>query len=266
MTTEEPTTIVPVLIAINSLLATEDCHEWCLRQVNFMSYELQSRSTQLGEQQRFELLNHYLFQEKGYQIVAADRVFSEDDLLIKTVLTYRRGAPLTIALLYLHFAAELEIPMHLLRMTQKVMMKWVRSGHASYVDLNNQGLLLSEHEMLAFLNRLHAMDTRIETLESWKYRQILCRYITEVIKIYEKNECLSHLHVCFNVLVKLDGTNLKHLGRRALLRQKLGLAKDALSDLKRYFSFVERNKAPQDLQVAYFELESLTKDQPRTFH
>ncbi len=262
MAVEDPVSLIPVLIGINSLVGSPDSQEWCLRQVNFMTYELQSRATQLSESERFDLLNAYLFGEKGFQIVPATLQPQEEDLLIRNVLTLRKGSMVTLALLYLHFATELDIPVYLLQIQQHFMLKWVRSGRASYIDLGNQGVLLTETEMLNLINRSHASDPRLEMLESWKSRQILRSYILELLKIYEPKNCAAGLHICFNVLLKLDPNNLRILGRRALLRQKLGLVKEAISDLKRFFSFVEHNKAPQELQLAYFELQAILDETP----
>lgn len=262
MAVEDPVSLIPVLIGINSLIGSPDSQEWCLRQVNFMTYELQSRATQLSESERFDLLNSYLFGEKGFQIIPATLNPQEQDLLIRNVLSLKKGSVLTLALLYLHFATELDIPVYLLQIQQHFMLKWVRSGRASYIDLGNQGVLLTETEMLNLLNRSHASDPRIEMLESWKSKQILRSYILELLKIYEPKSCNTGLHICFNVLLKLDPANLRILGRRALLRQKLGQVKEALSDLKRFFSFVEHNKAPQELQLAYFELQALIEESP----
>ncbi|NJL24753.1 MAG: hypothetical protein HC902_06015 [Calothrix sp. SM1_5_4] len=54
----------------------------------------------------------------------------------------------------------------------------------------------------------------------------------------------------------MDDSNTTVLGQRALLRQRLGFAREALSDLKRYFSFVEQSHAPTELQQAWLELEA----------
>ena len=57
-------------------------------------------------------------------------------------------------------------------------------------------------------------------------------------------------------MLHMDDTNTFVLGQRALLRQKLGFTREALADLKRYFSFVERMHAPVELQQCWMELES----------
>jgi hypothetical protein len=64
------------------------------------------------------------------------------------------------------------------------------------------------------------------------------------------------LHVVYNLVLQMDDTNTAVLGQRALLRQRLGFTREALSDLKRYFSFVEKVHAPPELQQCWLEIES----------
>jgi regulator of sirC expression with transglutaminase-like and TPR domain len=262
MTGEDPVSIVPVLIGVNALLASPEAQEWCCRQINFMSYELQSRSLQMSEQERFELLNKYVFSERGFQMLPPDTAGPEADVLFKGVLTNRRGWSLTVALLYTHLAGELEIPVTLLHVENQLMLKWVRSGRASYIDLNNHGALLTESEMLAILHRNHTTQPKQDILESWKAPSILRFYVYHLLKIYELTQSWPQVLTCLNILLKLNPTNFKVLGQRALVRQRLGQDKEALMDLKRYFSFVERSRAPQEMRVALAELEALLKMSP----
>jgi hypothetical protein len=47
---------------------------------------------------------------------------------------------------------------------------------------------------------------------------------------------------------------LKFVGERALLHRRLGNFKSSLADLKRYFAFHERAKAPADLVALFDEM------------
>jgi regulator of sirC expression with transglutaminase-like and TPR domain len=262
MAGEDPVSIVPVLIGVNALLANPEAQEWCCRQINFMSYELQSRSLQMPEFERFELLNKYIFSERGFQMLPNDQACLDSEFLFKGVLANRRGSGLTIALIYMHLAADLEIPVTLLHVENHLMLKWVRSGRASYIDLNNHGSLLTEAEMLAIIHRNHAVRPHEDLLEGWKAPAILRAYVCHLLKIYENSHSWHHVLICLNILLKLSPNNIKMLGERALVRRRLGFGKEALMDLKRYFSFVDSAQAPQELRVALHELEALLKISP----
>ena len=82
------------------------------------------------------------------------------------------------------------------------------------------------------------------------------QYLELLMQSFEQSQSLSQLHVVYNLLLQIDDTNTSILGQRALLRQKLGYNRDALSDLKRYFSFVEQAEAPSELQQAWMELRA----------
>jgi hypothetical protein len=56
-------------------------------------------------------------------------------------------------------------------------------------------------------------------------------------------------------MLQLDESNTTVLGLRAQLRHKLGFNREALGDLKRYFSFIEQSHAPSELRQIWLELE-----------
>lgn len=230
-----------------------------MRQINFMSYELQSRSAQLSETERFDLLNQYFFVEKGFQVSAENQPSMTSHYLIRDVLANRRGSALNMALLYAHFAAELEIPVQVLPMAPYFLIKWMRSNRAAYIDVNNQGRLLSQDELVRVLNRAHITHPREESLEPWHAHKLLIHYAQQLLKLYERETQPNQMHLCLNILVALDPDNIRLLGRRALLSQKLGFTAEAWRDLKRFFNFVDPSRAPNEIKTAYRELEALQR-------
>ena len=80
---------------------------------------------------------------------------------------------------------------------------------------------------------------------------------------FEASQNLAQLHMIYNLMLQIDDSNIAVLGQRALLRRKLGFNREALSDLKRYFSFVEKSHAPGELQQAWLELENTPDPPPR---
>jgi regulator of sirC expression with transglutaminase-like and TPR domain len=55
----------------------------------------------------------------------------------------------------------------------------------------------------------------------------------------------------------MEPNNLRYLADRAVVRKKLGHQKEALSDIKRYFSFTDQNSAPENIQLLYKELSAM---------
>ena len=147
---DDPSSLTQLLIGLNCLLWPLERPEWCSRTINFMAYDLMAKSEGLGEAERFQLLNDYFFRQKGFQILSAKvGDLNENHLLIKPVLTQRAGAPIVIALLYLHLVSHLDLPAYLIPLRHHVLLKWVRAGRSCYIDLASNGEVLGEEQPCA---------------------------------------------------------------------------------------------------------------------
>lgn len=254
LATEDPSSLAQLMATLNSWLVPQDSLEAANRTLNFMTYELMAQAETLNEAERFALLNHYYFKLKGFQILelkASETL--ERHLLLKPVLEARAGAPMAIALIYLHLAAHLDLPAYMIQMRNHFLLKWVRGGHSSYIDLCNEGRLVCEEELMQLVTR--AVDGPSgESLSLLPNRKTFLRYAEDLVRVYERLELHERLHSMYNVILKAEPQNSRILGRRALLRRQLGYDKDALADLKRYFAFVDRNQASPDMILALQEL------------
>ncbi|MGE0764447.1 MAG: transglutaminase family protein [Bdellovibrionales bacterium] len=256
---EDTSAILQLLVGLNSWLCPEDSMEWASRNLNFMTYELMAQSEGLTEAERFELLNQYYFKTKGFQVLQLKtHETQERHLLLKPVLENRAGAPLAITMLYLHFAAHLDLPAYLIQLRNHYLLKWVRGGRSSYIDLCNEGRLLSEEELIQIMARVNEPNAATEPLSILPNRKIFLRYSDDLVRIYDRTDSHERLYAIYNVILKVEPQNSRIIGRRALLCRKMGLDKEALADLKRYFSFVDRGQAPTEMVVAFQELTGRT--------
>src|SRR5690606_457340 len=103
----------------------------------------------------------------------------------------------------------------------------------NFIDLSNNGKLFDEPQILNIINKNVdgsgcPENTCLDPLPSHK---ILMRYLEDLVAIYEGDAKPHSLHTAYNVVLKLEPSHLKFLAKRALLRQRLGFAKDAISDL-----------------------------------
>lgn len=243
--------LVPLCLGIHNMLWPKDSADAGFRQVQFLGFEILKTCEHLSEPDRWEALRRFLFVEKGFQI-SVDRMndLQEKHVLMKTVLDERCGHPLPIVFLLLHLAHFLDLPMALLQARHHFLLKWVRSGKTIYLDLYNEGRALNDQELIQFLNR------SASNLEVWSAKQLMEQYLELLMHTFDSIQALPQLHIVYNLMLQLDETNTAVLGQRALLRQRLGFTRDALCDLKRYFSFVEQSHAPGELQQAWLELEA----------
>ncbi len=251
--------MVPLLIGINSILWPKDNIETCFRNIQFLGFEVLKACEGLNEAERWETLRRVIFDDKGFHITS-NRLpeVLDKDLLIKNVLDERRGHPLPVVFILLHLAQVLDLPLALIQARHHFLLKWVRSGKTIYLDLYNEGRALTDQELIQVLNR------SASNLEVWSAKQLMIQYLELLKQAFETTQNLPHLHVIYDLLLQIDETNTSVLGERALLRQKLGFTREALSDLKRYFSFVERAQAPTELQQAWLELEAAPEPPQRS--
>jgi regulator of sirC expression with transglutaminase-like and TPR domain len=255
---EDFSALVPLAIGVHAVLWPKENVETCFRQIQFMGFEVIKECDGLGEADRFEVLRKFIFQDKAFQVsTGASQDVGESQVLLKCVLDDRRGHPLLVVFIFLYMAHFLDIPIALIQARHHFLLKWVRSGKTLYLDLYNECRPLGDRELIQFLNRSSS------NLEVWSAKQLMTQYLELLMSAFESAQNLPQLHVVYNLLLQLDDGNTSILGQRALLRQKLGYTREALSDLKRYFSFVERSHAPNELQQAWLELDAAPEPPPR---
>lgn len=259
---EEPRTLVPLLIGINSLLKMDDSHDWCLRTVNFMTYELAALSEGKSEAERFEILNEFLFRGREFRVQNMNRHSSTtEDLLIKPVLENRGGALIPTGLLYLHLANQLDLMICVLNQPAFHILKWVRGSKSSFIDLTQDGKVLDEEELLRVLSTCGAAQLKgadgIAQSETISFKDIMIAYLHDLRAAYRRDNQLDLCHAALSMILKIVPTNLRYLGERAVLRKEMGHHKEAQQDLKRYFSFTDVSQAPIEIQNAARELTAM---------
>jgi regulator of sirC expression with transglutaminase-like and TPR domain len=253
--------LVPLCIGIQSVLWPTESAEACQRHLQFMGFEILKSCEGCNEAERWEILRAFVFSAKGFQISSC-RVteIHADHLLVKPVLEQRIGHPLAVVLLLLHLAHILDLPVALIQARHHFLLKWVRSGQTIYLDLYNEGRALSDQELIQVLNRSSS------SLEVWSAKQLVEQYLELLVSCFERTQDLLHLHIVYNLILQLDESNTTILGQRALVRQKLGFQREALVDLKRYFSFVEKSHAPTELQQCWLDLQKAPPPESNVAH
>ncbi len=237
------------LVWINQSLRSNDSTnstdaDYLLRPVNFMYYELASLTSGLPDDELFASLNHYLFDTKKFQIAAVP-------VLLDEILADRRGCYSAIALLYMHLGCRLGLKIDFLRWPNRAILKWECQGRSRYVNLEECGRFLTEDELLNILN-----NERKDSIASLSLQESVVQYLTYLSFYYRQYADTDRLHKTFGMILSFEPDNMRILAERALLRRDLGLLKDALQDMKRYFSFNEKVNSNSDLALVYEELKS----------
>jgi regulator of sirC expression with transglutaminase-like and TPR domain len=74
--------------------------------------------------EKVKILNHFFFEEEGFKPNRAD-YHSPDNSMINKVIENRKGNPLTLAILYLHIARRLELPVYGINTPNHFLLAWV---------------------------------------------------------------------------------------------------------------------------------------------
>ena len=233
------------LIQINQCFCHDEKPDAWLRELNFMSYELQMLSHDQNENEVLATLNSYFFITKKFRPHPLP-------ILLRDVLRERRGCSISLAFIYMHLAESVGLNMELVHWPLHSVLKWCGQGNSRYVDLEFQGKLLSEDELILLIN------THKEKVQVLNLRQAVIQYLSYISLTYRQAQEYEKLHTSLSMLLQLEPENTRFLAERALLRKELGLAKESLNDFKRFFSFIEKQNAPGELLSAYNHLKSLT--------
>lgn len=248
--------------------------EWMIKRIQFFAYELQSRlETELREscgaefysprfeRERLQVLNEFFFVEKNFRCLSD---FSElhhpsAALTMNHVLMNRAGTPTVLALIYAFLAERVNVSLEFVDLKPICFLKWCDQGRSRFIDIARGGTHLASDELIDVLHHRFRMTSFSSTslLETYSFESFISDYITELKKTFlpdAEPELLLYLQ---NTLVSYQPSNLALLAERAALHRKLGNFKSALADLKRFFAFFEREKAPAELLTLHDELVQL---------
>jgi regulator of sirC expression with transglutaminase-like and TPR domain len=247
-------------------------HEWIVKRMQFFAYDVASLiPSDEPIRERLARLNFWFFGQKRFQAIAVNSSLLER-VTLHTVLAKRVGSPLSIGLLYAYLAQHAGIDLEFANARPAGYLKFFERGFWRYVDLMREGKILEGDELLELLQSRFrgrvsgwraaaglgasgaASDDLLETVP---HERIVIDYLESLRAALRGRESAEPLLVVQNWLLALQPANFQELGERAILHLRLGHHKSALSDLKRYFSFMSRDRAPAELLRAFDELSAL---------
>lgn len=251
--------LVREISRITHEIRTEVPADWMVKRSLFFAYELVSRieGTE-SDRDRLALLNHFFFQEKRFQCVANSST-TGDPLALYTfdsVLTTRSGAPTVLALLYAFLSDRIGVSLEFVDLKPTCFLKWTDQGRSRFIDITRAGSTLSSDELIETLHTRFQMTTFCNAglLETLSFESYLADYLMALKKAMATSQEFEKLLFLQNTLISYQPSNLQLLAERALLHRRLGNLKSALSDLKRFFAFHEKEKASPELVKLHDDL------------
>ena len=256
---EAPSSLIHFVSRINSLLGDHSSQP--LKKIYFMTYELKAKCTDLGEEERLHILNDYFFNQQGFKIIPTS---SPELWNMSYVVKSKKGSPQIIAFIYIHLTASIDLPIYITQLQDFNVVKWVQGNQAKYIDLTDEGKLLSGKTILDILNENESIknpkdDALLNTqMEIVPTKDLLLYYAQSLCNIYKSEGKEQEYKTMLDVCLILAPCDLNFLSQRALLLKQIGSHQKALMDLKKYFSFTPMSDSSEELKVAFYELNERT--------
>ena len=247
-----------------------------VKRVLFLAYELQAlidsgtnsaSDTTFSERDRLDLLNQFLFKQKSFRCMS-EALNTDDPSVVyrlNHILSERAGSATVIALIYAFLAERIGIHLEFVDLKPTSFLKWTERTKSKprpcYIDIARDGAILSDDELIETLHsRFHFPESSIcnaSVLEAFTFETYLCDYLRDLKKSLRRTGDPEDLLIIQNTLISYQPSDLQLLGERAVLHRRLGNFKSALSDLKRFFAFHEKEKSPPEFVELYDELTQL---------
>lgn len=236
--------------------------DWVVKRVQFFAYELRSHTPSHASPTKLcELLNHYFFNEKGFVAVARLQELPDTApaLLLHRVLASRAGAPAVLSLIYSFLACQIGLRLEFVDLRPTCFLKFIDNGMSRFIDLTRQGRVLSSDDLLESLQTRYHLEAVPPSalLDHVPSERFMTDYLLSLKVAYARRGEPEALLLIQNALMAHQPASLQLLGERAILHRRLGHFKNALTDLKRYFSFSDREHAPAEIVRLYDELVTM---------
>lgn len=184
---------------------------------------------------RIAYLNHYLFEELGFQGDDED-YYNARNSFLNEVLDRRRGIPITLALVYMDIGRRIGLELEGVSFPGHFLVKLNVMGGQVVLDPFNGGLSLDEDDLR---RRLHTQYGRAPSavqnlLHRASKREILVRMLRNLKGIYRQQGELQRALESIDLILVIDPHLDEEYRDRGLLFHEVDYAPAALRDLRHY--------------------------------
>ena len=177
--------------------------DYYVQVIDNMAQDVQARLTPLlSTEQAIQVLNSYLFKEKGFRGNRAEYYDVENSFLNK-VIDRRTGIPITLAVLYLLISQRLRLPVVGIGMPGHFMVRIGTSPTFLFVDCFNGGTVLGEKDCENFLKE-SGFGFERHFLEPTSNNLILARMLRNLVGIYHKQQELNRIDRLNSLIIILE--------------------------------------------------------------
>ena len=157
------------------------------QQIDHLAQEVQPRLTPtLSTEQAIQVVNRYLFKEKGFRGDRTD-YYNVENSFLNRVIDRRTGIPITLSVLYLLVSRRLGLPVVGVGMPGHFVVKVDAPPPYLFVDCFNGGIFLREQDCETFLKE-SGFGVQPHYLQESSNEMILARMLRNLAGIYEKRQ------------------------------------------------------------------------------
>ncbi len=195
------------------------------------------------------ILNRYMFTEMNFAGNSVDYYHPNNSFLNK-VLDLKLGIPISLSIIYLEVGWRLGLPVAGVNMPGHFIVAYGASTNFIYIDVFNQGRILSEDDCLKLCNVLPSerLSFREEFLKPTSKRAILYRMLLNLKQIYGEREAWETTYRIVDLMVITQPHEVTEIRDRGLLAYRLNRLHDAIFDINRYLFL-----APDSVDTEWLE-------------
>ena len=235
-------------------------------EIDALAEKLKQRvNKEMSGLQKLQILKQFFYKELGFGPNRND-YYDPDNSYIQSVLSNRRGIPISLALLLMELGQQIELPIKGVSFPNHFMIRLSLPQGEVIIDPLT-GTSLSKQELQEMLDPyLDAQGYRGEYqlplaafLRTASAREILSRYLRNLKAIYSQQERWERLLGIQQRLVILLPDAVEEIRDRGLALAQLDYIRPAVDDMRRYIDEVPDASDFEEIQAQLIELEQQIK-------
>lgn len=207
--------------------------EHYLRQISQMVEQIKSGlKPDADEAARFLALQEYFFKNSGFHGSRHD-YYNRANSYMNQVLDDREGLPITLSIVYMEFARQLQLNVAGIGVPGHFMVRYTPAeGEPTYVDVFEGGKLLTLGEMNQYLTRILGEPPTDQVLLPMPSRAILVRMLRNLISLARDESNLQSWLRYLDASLVLEPESAESRWMRAIVRAQSGDREEAKNDVQ----------------------------------
>ena len=210
---------------------------------------------------RLAALDTFLFAEQGFHGSRFD-YYHRANSFLNRVLDDRVGLPITLCVLYIELAAQLDLKMEGVGLPGHFVVRYVpKKGQPQLIDVFNEAKHLTRKQAAELVWRTSGQLLRDEHLTPLNSRLVVQRVLRNLIGLAQEQDDRSELLRYLEMYLVLDADSVAERGMRAMARFETGRRQAAIRDLD---WFLEKQPPGLELRRIHQLRQYMEKQDPPT--